>query len=312
MKFKLRTGLNTLSLLILCIASTLSLQAKGYLWDDQGTTITGMVTSSDDQAPIPGVNILIKGTSLGTTTDANGKYSIVAGREDILQFSFIGYLNQDVTVDGQTVINVSLQFDVVKLGEVVVIGYGTAKRADYTGSVSSVKMEDSPVSLIPNLNALESLKGNVAGLNIGATNTSGGEPSVLIRGQNSISGSNAPLIVLDGVIYLGSLSDINPNDIASFDVLKDAVSAAAYGSRSANGVIAITTRKGKTGKPVITFNTSAGIQTWQNQPVMMKGEEWLRVANARSRYAEGTTTWLLGAEVANQAAGKETVWRLMK
>lgn len=169
-------------------------------------------------------------------------------------------------------------------------------------------MENSPVSIAPNLNALESLKGNVAGLSIGATNTAGGQPSMDIRGQNSINGSNDPLIVLDGVIYLGSLNDINPNDIATFDILKDAVSAAAYGSRSANGVIAITTKKGRTGKPIITFSTSTAVQNWQNQPVMMKGAEWITVVNARNQYAEGSTNWMKTGELANLADGKETVW----
>lgn len=307
MKFKLPKAFTKFLLLMLWITGTFSLQAEA-LQDDQQAAITGIVVSSDDHAPIPGVNILIKGTTVGTTTDAEGKYAIVADKGDVLLFSFIGYLNQEVTVDNQTALDVTLQLDVVQLGEVVVIGYGTAKRQDYTGSVSSLNLENSPVGLMPNLNALESLKGNVAGLNVGATNSAGGEPSIDIRGQNSISGSNSPLIVLDGVIYLGSLSDINPNDIASFDILKDAASAAAYGSRSANGVIAITTKKGKTGKPVITFNTSAGVQTWQNRPVMMKGEEWIKTVNARNKNPEGTTSWMKAGELANREAGNETVW----
>jgi TonB-linked SusC/RagA family outer membrane protein len=161
---------------------------------------------------------------------------------------------------------------------------------------------------MPNFNVLETLKGNISGLDIGATNTAGGQPSMLIRGQNSISGNNDPIIVLDGVIYLGSLGDINPNDIASFDVLKDAVSAAAYGSRGANGVIAITTKKGLIGKPLINFKASTGFQTWQNKPVMMKGEEWITVVNARNKYVEGSTYWMKTGELANLAAGKETVW----
>jgi TonB-linked SusC/RagA family outer membrane protein len=174
--------------------------------------------------------------------------------------------------------------------------------------VGSLNVETSPVAQIPKLNLLESLKGNISGLDIGATNTAGGQPSMLIRGQNSISGSNDPLIVLDGVIYMGSLGDINPNDIASFDVLKDAVSAAAYGSRSANGVIAITTKKGQVGKPLFNFRASTGFQRWQNEPVMMKGAEWITVVNARNKYAEGSTYWMKTGELANLAEGKETVW----
>lgn len=274
----------------------------------QPKSVSGKVTDTSG-GPLPGVTVLVIGTTNGTITDGNGNYSLSNIPENaVLQFSFIGMKSQEIPVQGKTVIDLLLEEENERLDEVIVIGYGTAKRQDYTGSVSSFKMENSPVSLLSNINALESLKGNVAGLSIGATNTAGGQPTMQIRGQNSISGSNDPLIVLDGVIYLGNLSDINPNDIATYDILKDAVSAAAYGSRSANGVIAITTKKGKIGKPIITFNTSAGIQTWQNQPVMMKGEEWIKTVNARNKNAEGTTSWMKPGELANRDAGKETVW----
>ena len=147
-----------------------------------------------------------------------------------------------------------------ELDEVVVIAYGTAKRKDFVGSVSSVRVENSPIALMNNSNALETLKGNVAGLDIGAVSNAGGQPSMQMRGQRSISGSNAPLIVLDGVIYIGGINEINPADIATIDVLKDASSAAAFGSRSANGVILITTKKGTSEKPTISFNASAALQ----------------------------------------------------
>lgn len=274
----------------------------------QEKKVTGKVTDANGE-PIPGAAITVKGTTNGTITTVEGTYELSKVEESsTLVISFVGLKTQEIPANGKTVINVVLEEDMTGLDEVIVIGYGTARRQDYTGSVSSVKMEGSPVSLAPNLNALESLKGNVAGLNIGATNSAGGEPTMDIRGQNSISGNNDPLIVLDGIIYLGSLNDINPNDIATYDILKDAVSAAAYGSRSANGVIAITTKKGKTGKPVITFNTSGGLQSWQNQPVMMKGTEWINVVNARNKYAEGSTNWMKTGELANLAAGSETVW----
>ena len=160
-------------------------------------------------------------------------------------------------IAGRSNLSIQLKEDSKDLNDVVVIGYGTTRRKDFTGAVSSVKMENSPLALMPNLNALEALKGNVPGLSVGAVNSAGGQPSILVRGQRSISGSNDPLILVDwnGVIYLGSVSDIGTNDIASYDVLKDAVSAAAYGSRSANGIIAITTKKGKIGKPVISFRS---------------------------------------------------------
>ena len=276
---------------------------------EQGITVTGKIIAADNNEALPGVNVVIKGTSQGTVTDIDGNYKIVVPDEStVLVFSSVGYTTENVTVGTQSVIDLSLNPDITSLKEIVVIGYGTAKREELTGSIGSVNVENSPVALAPNLNPLESLKGKVSGLNIGATNTAGGEPSMLIRGTNSINGNNNPLIILDGVIYMGSLSDINPNDIASVDVLKDAVSASVYGSRSANGVIAITTKKGRSEKPVINFNTSAGIQTWQNEPVMMKGPEWITVVNARNQYPEGTTTWMKSGELANLDAGKETTW----
>lgn len=274
----------------------------------QQKQITGIVTDEKGN-PLPGATVLVRETNIGVLTDLTGKYILVNVPDNaILRFSFVGMTTQEISTAGRTTIDVILKEEAFGLNEVIVIGYGTAVRKDYTGSVSSLKVENSPVSIAPNLNALESLKGNVAGLSIGATNTAGGQPTMEIRGRNSINGSNDPLIVLDGVIYLGSLNDINPNDIASFDILKDAVSAAAYGSRSANGVIAITTKKGRSGKPVITFNTSAGVQSWQNQPVMMKGQEWISVVNARNKYTEGSTDWMKPGELANLDAGKETVW----
>lgn len=274
----------------------------------QQQAVSGMVRDNSGQ-PLPGVTVLVKGTTRGTITDVNGEFSLTEVPADAtLVFSFIGMQTQEIAVSGTQRIVVEMKEEVLGLDEVVVIGYGTVKRQDFTGSVSSLKMENSAVSLLPNMNALESLKGNISGLNIGASNSAGDEPSMLIRGQNSISGSNNPLIVLDGVIYLGSLSDINPNDIASYDILKDAVSAAAYGSRSANGVIAITTKRGSSPKPVITFNTSAGIQSWQDRPEMMKGEQWITVVNARNQYPEGTTNWMKTGELENLAAGKETNW----
>ncbi len=270
--------------------------------------VSGRVTDSNGE-PLPGVTVAVKGTNLGSLTDMEGRFSISNLPDDaVLVFSFVGLKTLEIPLAAQSSINIVMEEEAIGLAEVVVIGYGTALRRDFTGTVGSLNVESSPVAQLPKFNALESLKGNISGLDIGATNTAGGQPSMLIRGQNSISGSNDPLIVLDGVIFLGSLGDINPNDIASFDVLKDAVSAAAYGSRSANGVIAITTKKGLIGKPLISFKASSGIQTWQNKPVMMKGEEWISVVNARNQYTPGSTEWMKPGELANLAAGKETVW----
>lgn len=275
---------------------------------DQQKLVTGKVTVKTG-ATMPGVSVAVKGTTIGTITDTNGNFTLANVPENaILSFSFVGMKSQEVAVQGKPSINVVMEEENLALDEVIVIGYGTTKRQDFTGSVTSVKLENSAIANAPNLSVLESLKGNVAGLDIGATNTAGGEPDMLIRGKNSISGNNDPLIVLDGVIYDGPLSAINPNDISHVDVLKDAVSAAVYGSRSANGIIAITTKTGTSAKPVITFNTSAGVQSWQNRPEMMKGAEWIETVNARNGYAAGSTNWLKAGELANYTAGKETDW----
>ncbi len=284
------------------------LSAPGYVSSStqQDTRkITGIIKDQSGE-PVIGANIVEKGTTNGTITDMDGQYSLEVGSNSILVVSYIGYITQEIQVGKNNTLDVLLREDTETLDEVIVIGYGTTKRKDFTGSVSSVKLENSPIALSPNLNALESLKGNVSGLDIGATNSAGGEPSMQMRGQKSISGSNDPLIVVDGVIFMGSINDINPNDIASYDVLKDATSAAAYGSRSANGVIIITTKRGKTGKPVVTFNATGSMQTWQNKPELMKGEQWLESVMARNNSSD--LSWLKPQELANMEAGREINW----
>ena len=284
------------------------LSAPGYVSasTQQNTRkITGIIKDQSGE-PVIGANIVEKGTANGTITDIDGQYSLEVGSNSILVVSYIGYITQEIPVGKNSTLDVLLKEDTETLDEVIVIGYGTTKRKDFTGSVSSVKLENSPIALSPNLNALESLKGNVSGLDIGATNSAGGEPSMQMRGQKSISGSNDPLIVVDGVIFMGSINDINPNDIASYDVLKDATSAAAYGSRSANGVIIITTKRGKTGKPVVTFNATGSMQTWQNKPELMKGEQWLESVMARNNSSD--LSWLKPQELANMEAGREINW----
>ncbi|HEY4147519.1 MAG TPA: SusC/RagA family TonB-linked outer membrane protein, partial [Chitinophagaceae bacterium] len=274
----------------------------------KGVPVHGKIMNAQNQ-PVVGASVLEKGTHNGTNTNDQGEFDLTTeSNRAVLVISSVGFNPLEYALNGNTNFTLTLNEDFSKLNEVVVVGYGTVKRKDVTGAVTSVKVEGSALSLMPNLNALEALRGNVSGLNIGPVNTAGGQPSVLIRGQRSISGSNDPLILLDGVIYLGSISDINPNDIASYDILKDAVSAATYGSRSANGIIAITTKKGKTGKPVISLKSETGFQRWQNRPKMMKAAEWITVVNARNKYAPGSTNWMQAGELANMQAGKETNW----
>lgn len=230
--------------------------------------VIGMVSDTGGE-PLVGVTVQLKGTSIGTATDIDGVFSIsvptpVVGK--ILDISYIGFVSQEIVIKGNEPLKISLTEDTKSLEEVVVIGYGTAKRKDFVGSVSSVKLENSPIYALSNTNALDALKGAVSGLDVGGNNSAGGTPSMQIRGQNSISGSNAPLLVVDGVIFMGNLNEINPSDISSVDVLKDATSAAVYGSRAANGVICITTKKGRVGKPTISLNLSNGVEMWACKP----------------------------------------------
>ncbi|MDR1624695.1 MAG: TonB-dependent receptor [Tannerellaceae bacterium] len=266
--------------------------------------ITGRVIDGNGD-PVIGASIVLKGTTTGTITDIDGNFSLDVASGTILEVSYIGYQTQQLKAIAGSTLVISLKEDTQLLDEVVVIGYGTTMRKDFTGSVSSMKLENSPVALISNTNALETLKGSVGGLDIGVTNTAGGQPSMLLRGQNSISGNNDPLLIVDGVIFLGNLNEISPNDIATIDVLKDATSAAAYGSRSANGVIAITTKRGKSGKPVISLNVTGTMQSWHRQPEFMDGESYLQMLRDKN----GTTVESLSAQQrANYEAGNETNW----
>jgi len=260
----------------------------------------------DAGGDIAGAVVRVKGTGTAVVTDVAGAATIAAQTGDVIEVTMLGYVSQEIKIDGRKLYEVELREDSEMLDELVVIGYGTAKRKDYTGSVTSVRLENSPIALAGNTNALESIKGNVAGLDIGATNSAGGQPSMQMRGQKSISGSNSPLVVLDGVLFCGSLNDLNPGDIASIEVLKDASSAAAFGSRSANGVLMITTKKGTTSKPVISFNSSASLQTWGNKPVLKSGQDYVDAVMARNETED--MSWMTPQEMENYLAGRETDW----
>ncbi|WP_169513406.1 SusC/RagA family TonB-linked outer membrane protein [Flexithrix dorotheae] len=235
--------------------------------------ISGTISSSVDGEPLPGVSILIKGTSKGTTSNFEGHYTLIAGPEDILQFSFIGYKSQELLVGNQTEINLALQEDLEQLDEVVVIGYGTAKKKDLTGSISTLEAKD-----LVNANSVSpqfALQGNVSGVRvINASGDPNEAPRIFVRGIGTWNGDSQPLYVIDGQIFepprAGNEDEIsghglstppnlfnmiNPSDIESMTVLKDASASAIYGSRGANGVILITTKKGKKGRPVVEFNS---------------------------------------------------------
>ncbi|WP_246859179.1 TonB-dependent receptor [Spirosoma sp. KCTC 42546] len=231
-------------------------------------TVSGTVTD-EKNAGLPGVSVVVKGTNRGSTTDANGKYKLTIpdGNGVVLTFSFVGYQSQDVAVGSQTTLNVSMVPDVSALDEVVVIGYGAVRKKDLTGSVVQLKGEQ--LKEIPTSNVLEAAQGKIAGADITrSSGQAGAKVNITIRGNRSIGGNNSPLIIVDGIQY-SNLEDINSNDIETMDVLKDASSTAIYGSRGSNGVILITTKKGKTGKPDISFNAYSGISQVTMYPKAM-------------------------------------------
>ncbi len=208
----------------------------------QEVTIKGTVTSKSDGEPILGVNILVQGTQKGTSTDFDGNYQIKANQGDVIQFSYLGFVSQNVTYANQTTIDVQLVEDDNSLDEIVVVGYGTQKKSHLTGAISKVKNEKLDQMGIARVD--DALVGQVSGVNIQATEgEAGSAPTIRIRGTGSINGNSGPLVVVDGVVvdedFLGSL---NMNNIESFEVLKDAASGAIYGARAGNGVIMITTK----------------------------------------------------------------------
>jgi TonB-linked SusC/RagA family outer membrane protein len=219
-------------------------------------TITGIVTSEKDAMPLPGVNVLIKGTKTVVVTGFSGEYEIKAAANDILVFSYIGSTNKEVTVGSQTKINVALKEDVNKLDEVVVIGYGTQKKSDLSGSVGVVNMESAKKTVT--YDAAKMLQGQVAGVTVQSSGEPGGFVNIKIRGLNSFTDNN-PLFVIDGMI-VDAPFDFAPGDIESMQVLKDASSAAIYGVRGANGVVIITTKKGKAGKLGVKYKSLVGFQ----------------------------------------------------
>lgn len=225
-------------------------------------TVRGQIREKESNGELPGVSIVLKGTQIGTITDANGRFSLdipESARENgVLVFSFVGYESKEVPVNNQTNFELSLTADLHALEEVVVVGYGTQKRKDLTGAVHSI--DNTKNETLPNTNVIQALRGTVPGVSISAGGNAGSGNAISIRGQNSLSGNNNALIVVDGIIYAGQLGNLNPNDIASIEVLKDASSAAIFGAKAANGVILITTKKGTTEKPTIQFNSYAGTQ----------------------------------------------------
>jgi len=269
----MKTIFNSLLFTLFFLPSILSAQ----------NTITGTVTEQDTSLPLPGVNVIVKGTNNGAATDFDGKYVITANNGDVLEFSFVGYITQEITYTGQSNINIMLAEDAAALEEVVIIGYGSVKKEDLTGSVDVVTSKEFNKGAIVSTDQL--LTGKVAGVRI--TNNGGSPdsaPNIRIRGGASLTASSSPLIVIDGV-PLGNqnpagvnnpLSLINPNDVESFTVLKDASATAIYGSRASNGVIIITTKKGTSGEVKFNFSSDATVSSAGDGLDMMTSDEYVR------------------------------------
>ncbi|GGG74508.1 SusC/RagA family TonB-linked outer membrane protein [Parapedobacter pyrenivorans] len=231
----------------------------------------------EQQNPLEGVTVTIKGTTAATTTDANGYFRITPqSAGGTLVFSMLGYNATERPIGTNPTVNVTLTASVSDLEEVVVVGYGTSQKRDLTGAVTRVNLDQNRQQ--PNINPVQNLRGTVAGVNITDNGRPGSDGTIRIRGANSISASNNPLIVLDGIIYAGgSLSDINSTDIESIDILKDASASAIYGSLAANGVILITTKKGMTDKPRIALNSYVGFSDFAHIPKYLDAEKYLQV-----------------------------------
>ena len=232
----------------------------------QDIQVKGTVVSGSDDFPLPGVNVVVKGTTQGVITDLDGNFMISVPSDAVLTFTYIGFKTQEVAVNGKTTLNVVLDEDTETLEEVVVVGYGVQKKSVVTASIAKVSADDlenkAPVRMD------NALKGLAAGVDVtSSSGQPGASPRVRIRGIGTINNSD-PLYIVDGMPISGGLDFVNPNDIESIEVLKDAASGAIYGARAANGVILVTTKKGKLGKTSINYNFSYGWQSaWKRREV---------------------------------------------
>ncbi|KGO86137.1 membrane protein [Flavobacterium rivuli WB 3.3-2 = DSM 21788] len=253
----------------------------------QGQTVQGTVLDSGG-GPIPGVNVLVKGTNKGVQTDYDGKFAIEAAKGDILVLSFVGMETQEVTVSDKTDYSVTLKDGSAELEEVVVVGYGQRKKSDVTGAITSVSAKD--IASRPVNNTLEAIQGKAAGVDITSSQRPGTLGAITIRGVRSLTASNSPLYVVDGIpLTSGGIENLNPLDIEAIDILKDASSTAIYGSRGANGVVIVTTKRGKNGKLNIGLSYSTTIETLVDRMDMMNASEYITFRRWARYYSNPTT-----------------------
>lgn len=259
----------------------ISKQAAQSGVSDKIKTITGVIKDERGE-PVIGANIIVKGTTNGTVTDIDGRYTLQVPEGAVLQVSYIGYNTQEVKVGANNTVNVSLREDSEALDEVVVIGYGTVKKSDLTGAVGSVQMKD--VSKVGITSADRALQGQIAGVQVNAKTGQPGESMMIrVRGGNSLAGGNEPLYVIDGMPVEKMNSDINPEDILSMEVLKDASSTAIYGSRGANGVVMITTKRGRTGETVLEYNGYVGVSSLRKKLDLLGKDDYIAMVNEVSQ-----------------------------
>jgi TonB-linked SusC/RagA family outer membrane protein len=273
-------------------------------------TVRGFVLATDTSEPVEGAAVTIKGTSSGTQTDARGAFTVrVADGNATLIVSRIGFARQEIALAGRTTVEVRLVRTAVSLTEVVVVGYGSQKRSDITGSVVSVSTDR--LEEKPNTNVVQALQGSMPGVTV-TTTGAGAEPGldIQIRGRNSISASTAPLVVVDGIPYNGALSELNPNDVASMQVLKDASATAIYGSRGSNGVILVTMRKGVLGKTKTSYTGYFGTQSVVNVPQLMNAQQFydFKCVRVRTLATQTCDQLLTPTELAGYKAGVNTDW----
>ena len=268
---RLKATLTLLVSLLFCISASYA--------QEGGVTVTGTVV--DAMGELPGVSVVVKGTTNGMTTDLMGNFKLERVQpDDILQFSFIGYKTQEIKVGSQRTFNITMEEDAQQLDEVVVVGYQEIRKGDLTGSVAKANMEDllsAPVSSFD-----QALGGRIAGVNVSSgEGMPGATMNITIRGNNSLTQDNTPLYIIDGfpVEDAAAAAAINPNDIESTNILKDASATAIYGSRGANGVVVITTKQGKQGKPVLTYDGSFSVSKVTKTMEMMSGYEFVKLQN---------------------------------
>ncbi|PWG79879.1 SusC/RagA family TonB-linked outer membrane protein [Pararcticibacter amylolyticus] len=257
----------------------------GSVFAQQNISIRGRVTDAKSGEALIGVSVKVKGTTQGTSTDVNGGFTISAPGTGILVVSYIGYQSQEVAINNQPTINIKLQASSQSLNEVIVVGYGTQRKIDVTGSISQVKGAD--VNKQPASDAASALQGKVAGVTITNSGAPGATPKVIVRGVGTIYGNTNLLYVIDGVWY-DNMSFINPADIENISVLKDASAQSIYGIRAANGVILVTTKKGSKGRTVVDYNGYVGFQNVTNQVEMANGTEYATLINELTSSSGGT------------------------